>query len=370
MFKSSNVPMFKSNVQVQCSSPIIKSNVQVVQCLSLVGNVIVPLPFFFRHIWKRVVEKAGEPSIETFDRIFDNKSLESLLSNAVTKAIVDNILVSEGGPKLNIGTSIRKKYWVFLKKGKLTTLSRDFMDGVGSEYLWTEDSSLHPPSTQWRLATKREKDPRRRHIDPRTTALWVPDDERIPVVANPEKQNDDSSSDSSSSSSSSSSDSSDSSDDSSSDESDDDAGHDEKVVKRDAAKNEEKAVDCNDDNDANNVPEDKNDIDESGGADDDNAGDEVVERDDGGNVSDLGDVVGVGVDSVGAGNVSDLGDVVGVGVDSIGVDDDVSSSRVDLDNAGLVGTKRAVEEYGNTSSDDSDSDDEKKNVPAKIARVL
>ena len=63
---------------------------------------------------------------------------------------------------------------MFLKDGKLTTLSTDFKDGVGSEYLWTDDTSLQPPTSDWRLSAKRENDPRRCHVDPRTKALWVP----------------------------------------------------------------------------------------------------------------------------------------------------------------------------------------------------
>ena len=147
------------------------------------------LPQEEKYTWKRVLDKAGDVNIETFDRIVDNKSLDCLLSNATTKAIVNNILVGEGGPMLNIGTNIRKKYWVFLKDGKLTTLSKDFMGGVGSEYLWTKEADLKPSSTKWRMPTKREKDPRRCHVDPETKALWVPDDEKEQAGANPEDDN-------------------------------------------------------------------------------------------------------------------------------------------------------------------------------------
>lgn len=133
------------------------------------------LPVGERHTWQRVLaSKDGTVRKEDFDRIVDNKSLECLLSNPAMKAVVDTILVKAGGPKVDIGTNIRKKYWVFLKNDKLTTLSTDFKGGVGSAYLWTEDALLKAPSAAWRLPAKRDNDPRRRFIDPRTKLPWVP----------------------------------------------------------------------------------------------------------------------------------------------------------------------------------------------------
>ena len=133
-----------------------------------------------RHTWQKVTPaKDGNSKTEHFDRIVDNKSLLALLSTPSVKAVVDNILVEGGGPVVNITPTVLKKYWVFLNKNQeLTTLSRDFRDGVGSEYMWTDDASLEakgcPPSSGWRNAAKHLGDPRRRHIDPRTKALWLP----------------------------------------------------------------------------------------------------------------------------------------------------------------------------------------------------
>ncbi|CAN0573120.1 unnamed protein product, partial [Ectocarpus sp. 12 AP-2014] len=131
------------------------------------------LPESKRYTWPRV-SKGATKNNKIFDSIVDGQSLESLLLNPITKSVVDNILVPDGGPVLNITNSIRKKYWVFIKDGKLVTLSTDFRDGVGSEYLWTEDAFLGVPSIEWKNPIKRENDPRRPHVDPRTKVLWVP----------------------------------------------------------------------------------------------------------------------------------------------------------------------------------------------------
>lgn len=69
------------------------------------------LPENDRHIWQRVLEsKGGAVKTMKYNRIVDNKSLESLLSTPTIKTVVDTILVSNGGPELNISANIRKKY--------------------------------------------------------------------------------------------------------------------------------------------------------------------------------------------------------------------------------------------------------------------
>lgn len=69
------------------------------------------LPENDRHIWQRVLEsKGGAVKTMKYNRIVDNKNLESLLSTPTIKTVVDTILVSNGGPELNISANIRKKY--------------------------------------------------------------------------------------------------------------------------------------------------------------------------------------------------------------------------------------------------------------------
>lgn len=91
--------------------------------------------------WQKV-RKGGVRTAKTFDSIVDIQSLECLLSNLSTKSVVDNMLVPEGGPELNLSNNIREKYCLFIGDDKLTTLSTDFpgrrrvvlpVDGVPDE---------------------------------------------------------------------------------------------------------------------------------------------------------------------------------------------------------------------------------------------
>jgi hypothetical protein len=415
------------------------------------------LPADERHTWQRIFTgKDGTIKTEMFDSIVDNKSLDCLLADPDSKAIVDNILVSDGGPALNIGTTIKKKYWVFLRDGKLTTISTDFKDGVGAEYLWTDDASLKPPSTKWKLPIKHTKDPRRRYIDPETNALWVPDDERKqekPCASS------DSSSDSSSGDESSDDDEGDNArehskggggvrhgdnddnddgdakggggvedgdnddddnndndngddDDNDDDDSDSDSkgggGIEEGDKDSDNGDNDSKGGGCVEegDKDLDNGDGDskgggcveEGDKDDNGdSADGDSKGGGCVEegdKDDNDNAdgdSKGGGCVGEGdkdddndegdgdndnmktsVEKDGSGNVSDLGEIGGS--DDMEVSEEVGASVEES-----VGTKRKVDEFGPTSSDsapssgsdtESDSDDEKENVPPKMPRVM
>ncbi|CAN0555384.1 unnamed protein product [Ectocarpus sp. 12 AP-2014] len=367
------------------------------------------LPESKRYTWRRV-SKGATKNVKIFDSIVDGQSLESLLLNPIIKSVVDNILVPDDGPVLNITNNIRKKYWVFIKDGKLVTLSTDFRDGVGSEYLCTEDAYLGVPSIEWKNPIKRENDPRRPHVDPRTKVLWVPECEEKQVVPTPAEKGHDSSSSSD--------------DESSSDDDGDDRGaFNPRDIKDDgdngAAENDNNHGDDSHDRDAEH-PKAKDNGDNGGAEDgkaqdsgddggvDDNGDDVGAEndsdessRDDGGSNNDKStsnndnervESVAENVDKDNSGNVSDLGHngvqssaSSSVKSDSgnvsdpgdIGVQDSASSSMEVPAEVGvkesLSGNKRTVEEYAGTSSDsdsDSDDDDDDDDARHKMPRVM
>ena len=82
------------------------------------------LPASDRHVWDRTLKKKdGSVVVQQLDRIVDHVSLDCSLRNDAVRTVVNNILVDAGGPALDLARSIRATYLVFLKEGKLTTLS-------------------------------------------------------------------------------------------------------------------------------------------------------------------------------------------------------------------------------------------------------
>lgn len=88
------------------------------------------LPEIEKDTWQKVVWRKKVPIRTYVKRIEDLASLEGLLRN---KELVQKILA--GRPGLQISPNIAKNNRVFIKDGKLTTLSRDYKGGVGNEYL-------------------------------------------------------------------------------------------------------------------------------------------------------------------------------------------------------------------------------------------
>ena len=120
--------------------------------------------------WSETTSNAkGVETTKTFTRIDGNTSLLSLI-----KSEHKNVLENCGSKTVIITSNIIKKYRVLFMDGKLVPLSNDFKDGIGAEYLWTNDEDMEdiPPSKDWKNSRKKENDPRVDMIDPSTGLLW------------------------------------------------------------------------------------------------------------------------------------------------------------------------------------------------------
>ena len=124
------------------------------------------------------VLKSGTQRTMTFTKADDNMSLTWLIQSEHKDSLC------QSGPEIvNITANIFKKYGVVIVNNELVTLCRDYKGGIGKEYLWSSDEDManRPPSADWKNASKKANDPRRKFIDPQTMELWIPDDEKVVV---------------------------------------------------------------------------------------------------------------------------------------------------------------------------------------------
>ena len=87
-----------------------------------------------------------------------------------------SLVRSKKGP-VGLSLNAAKKYGVLLIDNKLVPLSRDFKDGIGLSYIWTDDDKIKPASPGWaydnrKKMSKRFTDPRIGIVDPVTGKLW------------------------------------------------------------------------------------------------------------------------------------------------------------------------------------------------------